>query len=157
MELEVAETLARHLMSQHGLSDWGIRLDHARQRCGSCHYTKREITLSKHFVRLNDDVEVRDTILHEIAHALVGPRTAHGPRWQQTAARIGAPVRATNTSAAMPEPAWHLQCESCLRIVAKRHRKKIRLQHARCSYCGLDRGVLRWLASDSDHSLSPST
>jgi hypothetical protein len=32
---------------------------------------------------------VRETILHEIAHALAGPRAGHGPRWRAIAHRIG--------------------------------------------------------------------
>jgi plasmid stabilization system protein ParE len=32
---------------------------------------------------------VRDTILHEVAHALAGPKAKHGPVWREVAVRIG--------------------------------------------------------------------
>ncbi len=38
--------------------------------------------------------QVRDTVLHEIAHAIAGPEAGHGPLWKATARRIGATPRA---------------------------------------------------------------
>lgn len=40
-------------------------------------------------MRLYGEAEVRETILHEIAHALAGPRAGHGARWREIAHRIG--------------------------------------------------------------------
>ena len=37
---------------------------------GTCSYVKKTIYLAKWYTELNDESEVRDTILHEIAHAL---------------------------------------------------------------------------------------
>ena len=79
MNLFEASILARSLMSEHGLADWGFAFDHARRRFGACNYTRRRITLSRPLTLLNGIDEVRDTILHEIAHALC-PGDKHGPR-----------------------------------------------------------------------------
>ena len=38
--------------------------------------------------------EVRDTILHEIAHALAGAKARHGPAWKAIAKRLGATPKA---------------------------------------------------------------
>jgi len=89
MNLFEASILARSLMSEHGLADWGFAFDHARRRFGACNYTRRRITLSRPLTLLNGIDEVRDTILHEIAHALC-PGDKHGPRWRATCARLGA-------------------------------------------------------------------
>jgi len=145
VDIVEAQTTARQLMDQHGLDDWRLHLDNARQRCGSCNFTNRQISLSKHFVELNDLSEVRNTVLHEIAHALTGPRVAHGARWQSAARKIGAPIAATNATADMPEPNWLLQCLSCTRVVAKRHRRSLNLELTRCRHCGFERGKLQWL------------
>ena len=40
------------------------------------------------------EAEIRDTILHEIAHALAGPEARHGARWKAIARRIDATPRA---------------------------------------------------------------
>ncbi|HYO07513.1 MAG TPA: SprT-like domain-containing protein, partial [Tepidisphaeraceae bacterium] len=81
MNLYAARLLTRSLMNQHGLSDWRFDFDHARRRFGSCRPRQKLITLSRHLVFLNEEPEVRDTILHEIAHALT-PGDGHGRRWK---------------------------------------------------------------------------
>lgn len=149
VELEQAQQLAHTLLAEHNLTRWSFRFDHARQRCGSCNYSQREITLSRHFTRMNDATEVRATLLHEIAHALVGPGHGHNHTWRQTAQRIGAPVQATNLEAAMPTPRWSLMCEDCGRCVAQRHRRALKLDYTRCGYCGPKAGKLYWQASNA--------
>lgn len=139
---------------EHGLEDWSVRLDHARQRCGACHFTRREITLSRHFVRMNDSAEVQATVLHEIAHALCGPIAGHGPAWRAIAARIGAPVQTTNDSARMPEPRWQLLCLNCETVVARRHRRKLDLTRTRCRACGVEHGHLTWRRSATQRGMS---
>ncbi len=144
MELADASQMARALLAQHELNHWSFRFDHARQRCGSCNYQTREVTLSRHFTALNSAREVRDTLLHEIAHALVGPGHGHNLTWRDTARRIGAPTRATNADAMMPAPRWSLICNDCGRQVAQRHRRVLNLTYTRCGYCGPHAGRLFW-------------
>ena len=69
MILKDAEALAHQLISDHGLSDWHFEFDRAVRRFGFCMHRARTITLSKRFTLLNPEPEVRNTILHEIAHA----------------------------------------------------------------------------------------
>ncbi|HEX6056605.1 MAG TPA: SprT-like domain-containing protein, partial [Intrasporangium sp.] len=89
MELSAALKLGRELMAAHGLSDWVLNLDRARTRAGACRPARREISLSAHLTRLHPEDEVRDTILHEIAHALVGPGHGHDAVWRAKALAIG--------------------------------------------------------------------
>src|SRR5436853_7647176 len=89
VNLYEAAHLARELLKQYGLHDWQFAFDHARRRFGRCDYTHRQITLSKTLTFLNPIEEVRDTILHEIAHALT-PGANHGPRWRAMCRQIGA-------------------------------------------------------------------
>ena len=44
-------------------------------------------------MRLYDEAEVRETILHEIAHARVGASHGHDAVWQAEARRIGSTGR----------------------------------------------------------------
>jgi predicted SprT family Zn-dependent metalloprotease len=103
MKLEDAEDLALTLMEDNGVGTWSFHFDNAKRRCGACFYQRCTITLSRHFVTMNDEADVRDTVLHEIAHALAGAKAGHGPKWQMQAIRLGAKPgwRAQNVD--MPE------------------------------------------------------
>ena len=74
VDLDDATRLAFLYMRLHELDDWQFRLDRATSRFGSCNHRCKTITMSRLLVTLNDKREVRDTILHEIAHALAGPK-----------------------------------------------------------------------------------
>jgi predicted SprT family Zn-dependent metalloprotease len=132
-----AAQLARSLMAQHGLSGWSFRFDHARRRFGSCRYRERVITLSRPLVLLNDVAEVRDTILHEIAHAL-SPGDGHGPKWRAACRQIGArPVRCysdqTVRSPARPPARYRLGCGHCDWWVDRHRLTRTRYVCRRCS------------------------
>ena len=68
--------LAHSMLAEHGLQNWRISFDHARRRAGSCNFSTKTISLSRHYAREAPLDHIKDTILHEIAHALVGP--SHG-------------------------------------------------------------------------------
>src|SRR5688572_16549717 len=95
MNLYAARDLAHSLLRQHGLHDagWTFRFDHARRRFGSCRYRAKVVTLSRHLTFLNDEPQVRDTILHEIAHALAGHAAGHGDEWKRMCVTVGANPR----------------------------------------------------------------
>src|SRR5690606_5988298 len=77
-------------MDEHGLDAWTFAFDRARVRAGACHFRDRRITLSRAITEVQDEAEVRETVLHEVAHALVGPRHGHDAVWRRTARSIGA-------------------------------------------------------------------
>jgi predicted SprT family Zn-dependent metalloprotease len=98
MNLDEAANLARRLMDEHGLSHWTFVFDRAARRFGSCAWTIRQITLSWKLTLLNDEARVRETILHEIAHALT-PGDGHGKKWKAACKRLGiAPERCYSES-----------------------------------------------------------
>ncbi|MEO7070450.1 MAG: SprT-like domain-containing protein [Nostocoides sp.] len=81
--------MARRLVREHGLEGWTVRLDRAKTRAGVCRFAEREIGLSKPLTSLHSEDEVRDTVLHEIAHALVGSQHGHDRVWHAKALAIG--------------------------------------------------------------------
>lgn len=90
MKLNEARDLAIELMNQHGIIEngWRFEFDNAKRRFGCCKYSSRRITLSVHLTELNDVSRVKNTILHEIAHALC-PRQGHNHIWIMKAIEIG--------------------------------------------------------------------
>jgi len=89
--VEVPRALAegRRLLRDHGLDDWTIVAVLAKTRAGVCRFGRRQIGLSAPITALHSEQEVLDTILHEIAHALVGPQHGHDRVWRAKAREIG--------------------------------------------------------------------
>jgi len=122
--------LAYRLLADHGLTGWRVNYDHARRRAGLCNFTTRTISLSRHYARQAPLDHITDTILHEIAHALVGPRHGHDAVWRQKAREIGCTAMRCHTltfSAAK----WMMVCPNgCFAV--ERHRRKSGLACAKC-------------------------
>ena len=128
--LGAAIDLATVLMQAHGLVGWRIKLDHARRRAGQCDYTQKTISLSRLYIRHTDTDHIRDTILHEIAHALVGPRHGHDAVWRQKAREIGCSATRCH-SLSFARARWVMTCPNgCFSV--ERHRKKSGLVCASC-------------------------
>jgi len=91
MNTITAQQLAIELMSEHGLLDngWSFQFDTAKRRFGVCKYRSQVIGLSKPLTAANEEAAVRDTILHEIAHALVGVGQGHNEVWKAKCREIG--------------------------------------------------------------------
>jgi predicted SprT family Zn-dependent metalloprotease len=148
LTLVAARELAVSLMRQHGLDGWAFAFNRNVRRAGVCRYpTSRRpgrIELSAHFVVRNPAAEVRDTILHEIAHALVGQSHGHDDVWKAKCREVGArPERTYGEHVAMPKGRWRAECPGC-RKGYDRHRRPKRLTGWYCRTCGKDRGALVW-------------
>lgn len=132
MRIDEAKRLARDLMDRHGLRDWRLVLDNARTRAGVCRAARREIGLSRLLTELHDEAEVRDTVLHEIAHALVGPQHGHDAVWRAQALRIGCSgQRCVTGPSPRPDAPWVGTCPAGHEV--RRYRRPTRV-HA-CGVC----------------------
>ena len=86
--------MAQRLMDDHGLTGWTLAFVEAKRRLGDCHFRHRVIRISRTHALEGSEEQIRDTVLHEIAHAIAGREAGHGPLWKVTARRIGATPRA---------------------------------------------------------------
>jgi predicted SprT family Zn-dependent metalloprotease len=141
VNLDAARALADDLMWEHGLTarGWRFEFDRAIRRFGACHWRPScKITLSRVLVAANEEPEVRDTILHEIAHALAGRDAGHGPTWRAKCLEVGArPERCYDTGRVTAPPArYEVACEAHGRL-ADRVRRPDRhtLNHTHCRRC----------------------
>ena len=136
MDLSEAKELAVSLMCKHALvsKGWSFQFDESVRRFGLCSYRTKTISLSRTLVELNPIEQVRDTILHEIAHALAGPTAKHGRVWQLMAQSIGAKPERCYSSDEVQTPIapWRAVCQFCHRVI-KRHRMRKSLMQAWCS------------------------
>lgn len=131
-----ARQRANILMNQHDLFGWSFGFDNAKARAGCTHGSLRKITLSRHFVAANGMERIEQTILHEIAHALVGTGHGHDAVWKAKAKEIGHTgdrlYKAADT--VMPERSWIGTC-ACGEWT--RHRLTQRMRTATCAGCGM--------------------
>jgi len=106
MELIAAQTLATELLTRHGLTaeGWTFAFDRAQRRLGACKYNRKQITISHYMTVAADRHTVHQTLLHEIAHALVGHAAAHGPVWKAKAASIGYTAESPPLTRTRPPP-----------------------------------------------------
>lgn len=125
MEILQAINIANELMQHHGLIDkgWRFEMDRAKRRFGVCKYRSKQITLSTDLTALNEEKEVRNTILHEIAHALVGPRHGHDAVWKAKAIEIGCTGdRCYGSHVIKPKGNYESVCPKC-KTTKTRHKK----------------------------------
>ena len=80
---------ANALFAQHQLTGWSFQFDNGRKRAGCCNYSQRVISVSHEYARHASAEDIRDTLLHEIAHALVGQAHGHDEVWRVQAVAIG--------------------------------------------------------------------
>ena len=148
--------MARELIKEHGLTGWRFEWDNATSRLGLCSYAKRTIQLSRKPTFHRPESDVRLTILHEIAHALVGGRNGHNDVWRAKCYSIGGDGKRCG---AVPQEAvaqiapWVLICPNCNKK-SPRHRKTA-TKYA-CGACVRRFGrsrmgefYLRWASSSS--------
>jgi predicted SprT family Zn-dependent metalloprotease len=127
MHLGEAEEMAKDLMREHRLvPKWTFQFDRSKVRFGKCDYTNRIISLSRYLVELNSKGEVRDTILHEIAHALAPRGSGHGDAWRKVARSIGCnAARCYGEEVIRPTPRYKGTCPKCRRVIFRHRRTRI--------------------------------
>ncbi|MDN5790732.1 MAG: SprT-like domain-containing protein [Micrococcales bacterium] len=155
MDLSAARALGGDLMDTHGLAGWRLSFDRAKTRAGLCRYRERVISLSAYLTQLHPEDEVRDTILHEIAHALVGPRHGHDAVWQGKAREIGSTgTRCSSPDAPQVPGPWRGTCPQG--HSATRHKVPTRvLLCTRCSGPAAQR-VVDWTFHGEHVSMHPN-
>jgi predicted SprT family Zn-dependent metalloprotease len=89
-DLERVRTWAEALIALHlDRRVWSFGFDNAKTRAGLCSFDKHRITVSRYLAGRYEDDEIHQVLLHEIAHALAGPRAGHGAKWRSIAKSLG--------------------------------------------------------------------
>ena len=146
MEFQAARTLAFDLLALHGLK-LPIRWTNTRRQLGCILFKNRiavEMRLSKVFIAANEESEVKDLILHEIAHALVGCQHGHDHVWKAKCREIGArPEQYAKLSRTKMTPTHEVKCTAC-GCVYKQLFAASRKDYSRYTCrCGAERGTIK--------------
>ena len=127
--LDVIASHADQLIAQHNLCDWRFYFDTADGRLGKCSYSDKTISLSEQFCLQASDDEITDTILHEIAHALVGPHHGHDQVWVAKAKEIGCSAERCHDKR-FTQPKFIMTCPNCGWFSGR-----VRRRNLVCSHC----------------------
>ncbi len=90
MNITRAKIMAKKLMTDHGLIGWRFFFSSECQEAGITWFENRVIEFSKVYFKRNNTRWCKDTVLHEIAHALIGLKHGHGQVWKAICCQIGA-------------------------------------------------------------------
>ena len=149
-------TLGKQLIREHEVKSglktgWQFAFDLAPVRGGLCRYREKQITLSVTFCLKAPKEEIVDTILHEIAHAIVGSKHGHNAAWKTVARRIGCTAERCHNVQHTP-PRWHGQCGCGQQW--ERQRLSHRIRTSRCGKC---KGNIEWKRVGIDHQTTPTS
>ena len=143
MEFNAAHNLIKSLMAQHNVT-CPLEISHGKHTLGYCKlrrtgtvYEVKSIAISRHLIELNGEQEVRNTILHELAHSLT-PGHGHDWVWKMKAKEIGCDGQrlAGHEVKVVEVGHWKGICSLCNRVFY-RHRGGYRIRQ--CTYrcpCG---------------------
>ena len=132
--------LGHGLMQSHGLigKGWQFDISNTKHRVGDCLHDKKIIRLSGNYITKTPMHELKDTILHEIAHALVGSGHGHDYTWQIKCMEIGArPQRLADESAQTTATHnYEIVCTACGKKWERyRLRRNLMREGAKSSCC----------------------
>jgi predicted SprT family Zn-dependent metalloprotease len=140
MDLQKAQTMATDMMKHYNLVGWAFRFDRSVSRLGMCSHGRKTIFLSTHATTVNSEEQVLNTILHEIAHALVSGDHGHDDVWRNKAISIGCDGERCSNIAVKAPSKYTIACKSCNQIRGRLYRLTqryaTRLEFMWCSQCG---------------------
>ncbi len=117
------------------LESWEISFDSAKKRAGICKINTKEISFSINHIENNDIETIKDTILHEFAHAIayhLYSDSGHGKHWKLVARQIGAIPKAKGAFN-LPIAPWLLvhACSKTSRInpISERFRRNSKIKN----------------------------
>ena len=133
------ELLARHVVESGLDADWSFGFDLATSRGGVCRPAEKRVGLSVSYCHRATRAEIADTLLHEIAHAIVGVRHQHDAVWQAKAREIGCTAERCHDVNHTPAR-WVGACGCGKRWLRQRLSRHLR-RGARCARCD---GEITW-------------
>ncbi|HCI86162.1 MAG TPA: hypothetical protein DHV68_04900 [Dehalococcoidia bacterium] len=149
---EGVDELIRSTLELHeaGLSLPSVRVSsRMRRTLGSYMPSKKQIAISSRLLAIGDENDLREVVLHEVAHAIVHARwgekpSAHGKEFRSVCKEIGARPRRyvdVTTSDWTSQVRYLSKCVHCKVLIVR----KRRMRSVRCA-CGLKCTPSSWRA-----------
>lgn len=128
-----AQDLWKKKTKQLKLYGWKLKMDHAKTRLGQCDHGKKVISISSYFMRGKscNYNKVKNTILHEMAHALTIGHN-HDKVWKKKCIELGGDGRVCATMD-IPPRNYFIYCKTCK--YRKEYYRKPNLKGKVCLKC----------------------
>jgi len=144
---------AQNLLHHHGLRQWSFQFDYGTRRAGSCQYDKCVVTMSYDYAKQASEEELQDTLLHEIAHALVGKAHNHDDVWRAKVVEIGGSGNRCHNRRFTP-PRYIMKCvNNCWVVTAERRRRGVVCKHCHSEIIYLTYTDERWNQEQAARSI----
>lgn len=131
-DLNEIEKKAKHVIAKH-CPEYKFAWMNKKTVLGYCDYGTRTIALSKFHALKNPLSVTKDTVLHEVAHALT-PGCGHGKAWKIVCKALGGTPQAC-AKIEITGHKWELGCKC---RTEKYYRKPTRFVGAFCKKCKMD-------------------
>lgn len=115
MNIDAAMLMARSLMTEHGVGYMSFGFHDGGTlpltTIGKCYFRKAglslylpyRITVGVEWIKVMTSIEVKEIILHEIAHAKAPHGAAHGPAWQDECYKLGIEAKVRYSGLNVPQ------------------------------------------------------
>jgi predicted SprT family Zn-dependent metalloprotease len=113
MKIEDFEKLYNELLVKYNLTDYRLEYYNRKRSLGSCNNFRKLFKFSKCFIEHSEEEIIKQVILHEFAHALVGMNNGHNQIWKLKCIALGCRPKAINKIAKMPNGRFIFKCPKC--------------------------------------------
>ena len=135
MELNTFQEKFYNEFEKYDLCNWTLKIINSKRKYGHCRWGKNEIAISKKFVAINNWNQMKQCILHEIAHALVGSKAKHGKEFKDVCEKIGCMEDGCYTKARnlnVPKSKYTIICKTCGRTQVKNRKRRSPVACSKC-------------------------
>jgi len=115
MNIEKAEQLVKRIWKDLQLTYINFRWGNMKRGYGYYYFNKgkEEIVMSKPLTLLNSEYSFKNSLLHEISHALVGHANGHNIVWRRMAHRLGCDGKRCYSELKIPKGKYVYKCPKC--------------------------------------------
>lgn len=135
-KLALAVLTGKELLKKHKLEGWRITLSTKRKHLADTYFNLKKIEYSIAFVTVATRQQFEGVMLHEIAHARLGPGYGHGKEFVKMCKQINAPPMYAGHKLKVHVHRYNLTCPECgfvLHIISKHILNK--LKNRVCTNC----------------------
>lgn len=118
MDVNVLRAKAIKIFQQEKLAGWRLVITNRfKTAFGKCNDRDKIILLNEYYANNAPEKHVMDTLLHEVAHAVVGCECGHNAVWRAAATRLGCtPKACCSDSELLPPGKYEAKCSKCSRV-----------------------------------------